>query len=224
MPVSSASSPIAARRVLWVEGKDDSAVVQSLCRQHRLPQVFVVTERGGIPEILKGLPIEVRAPGLECYGIVVDANGDLDARWRTIRDLLMINGYPEVPKSPASEGIVIPAPVNRPRMGVWIMPDNGSSGMVEDFAARLIPADDRLWPRAAEAIEAIPPEDRRFTEVRHSKALIHTWLSWQEDPGSPMGQAITKGDLDAEAPLARRFVDWLRRLMIVEDATPAAQP
>ncbi len=212
------------RRVLWVEGKDDSAVVQSLCRQHRLPRAFVVTERGGITEILKGLPVEVRAPDLECFGIVVDANGDADDRWRAIRELLGSNGYPELPASPGSDGIVVPAPPNRPRVGVWIMPDNRSPGMVEDFVARLIPADDRLWPRASDAIEAIPPQDRRFPEARRAKALIHTWLSWQEDPGSPMGQAITKGDLDADAPLARRFMDWLRRLMIADDAPPAAHP
>jgi len=40
---------------------------------------------------------------------------------------------------------------------------------------------------------------------------MHTWLAWQESPGSPMGQAIGKGDLDANAPAAVAFVAWLRR-------------
>ncbi|HST61263.1 MAG TPA: DUF3226 domain-containing protein, partial [Longimicrobium sp.] len=60
---------------------------------------------------------------------------------------------------------------------------------------------------------------RRFSPVHRSKALIHTWLAWQEQPGSPMGQAIGKRDLDAQAPQAQRFVAWLQRLMV--DPAPA---
>jgi hypothetical protein len=33
-----------------------------------------------------------------------------------------------------------------------------------------------------------------------------------------MGQAIGKGDLDAHAPAAGRFIDWLRRLMVGDSA------
>lgn len=51
------------------------------------------------------------------------------------------------------------------------------------------------------------------------KANIHTWLSWQEEPGKPMGQAITKRYLDTSAPHAQQLIDWMRRLFALE-ATP----
>jgi hypothetical protein len=45
-----------------------------------------------------------------------------------------------------------------------------------------------------------------------AKARLHTWLAWQEEPGKPIGQAITKRFLDPEATEAQAFLDWLRRL------------
>lgn len=208
-------------RVLWVEGKDDSAVVQSLCNQHAIPEAFQVVDKESVDKLLAGIPVELRTPGLECFGAVVDANGNPAARWEAIRNLLSAEGYADLPREPASDGIIIAPPEHRPRVGVWLIPDNTSPGMLEDFARALIHEDDEMWRRAVEAVDGIPEDLRRFSPVHRPKALIHTWLAWQEGPGSPMGQAITKGHLDARAPLAERFVSWLRRLM-VDDPPPAA--
>jgi len=217
-----AQQPGSPRRVLWVEGKDDKAVVQSLCNQHRLPPaVFRVDEKQGLEPILAGLSVELRAPNVERFGVVVDGNGNPDARWDSIRVILESHGYSGVPQTLQSSGIDLPSMPGGLRFGVWIMPDNGSPGVLEDFAAALVPAGDQVWKRAGEAVDGIPAEHRRFPEVRRSKAHIHTWLAWQEYPGSPMGQAIGKGDLDAHAPAAGRFVAWLRRLMLDDpDAGP----
>jgi hypothetical protein len=45
-------------------------------------------------------------------------------------------------------------------------------------------------------------------------AHIHTWLAWQADPGTPMGLAITKKYLDANAPSAANFLRWVDRLLL----------
>ncbi|HEY0022157.1 MAG TPA: DUF3226 domain-containing protein [Longimicrobium sp.] len=204
-----------------MEGKDDSAVVQSLCEKHYVPEAFKVLSKDGVDELLGTFYTELRASGVDRFGVVVDANGNAQARWDSIRHTLEAEGYREVPHRPAPDGIILPASEHRPVFGAWIMPDNGSPGALEDFAAALVPADDWLWRRAREVVDGIPAEYRRFPEVRRSKAHIHTWLAWQEYPGSPMGQAIGKGDLDAHAPAAGRFVAWLRRLMLDDpDAGP----
>lgn len=44
------------------------------------------------------------------------------------------------------------------------------------------------------------------------KAHIHTWLAWQEEPGTPMGLAITKRYLNADAPYVQQLMDWISRL------------
>jgi hypothetical protein len=96
--------------------------------------------------------------------------------------------------------MIVPGTPHRPMFGAWIMPDNGSTGALEDFAAELVPASDTLWRRAGEAVDAIPKEERRFSEVRRSKVHMHTWLAWQEHPGSPWGRRSEKVILTRRLP------------------------
>jgi hypothetical protein len=201
-------------RVLWVEGKDDQAVVYGLCVAHAVPKLFDVQPRGGVEALFEGLGLALRGEPIERLGVVVDANGDANARWSAVARIARAEGYSGVPDAPNAGGTIIPGFEALPRLGVWIMPDNGSPGALEDFVAMLVPDGDVLWDRAGGAVDSIPERDRLFPASRRSKAHMHTWLAWQEQPGSPMGQAIGKGDLDAHAPAAQRFVAWLRRLMV----------
>lgn len=218
------SAPTSARRLLWVEGKDDNAVIQSLAARARLPQLFRVQEKNGVDKLLDGLRVELRARTLERFGIVVDANGDPQSRWESIRAILTGEGYADVPLHPPGEGAIIPPPRGLPLFGAWLMPDNGSPGALEEFVTLLIPPGDALLSHASVVVDSIPAEIRRFSPLRRQKALIRTWLAWQEDPGSPMGQAITKGDLDARAPAAQRLIAWLRRLMLDESIDASELP
>jgi len=214
MPPRSAASR--SVRLLWVEGKDDNAVIQSLCAAHAVPDQFRVQPKNGVDEILANFFAQLKTRGTERFGLVVDANGNAQARWDSIRRTLGEYEYAQVPERLSPGGMIVPGTAHRPLFGAWIMPDNGSPGALEDFAAALVSQGDVLWVRAGEAIDAIPEHDRRFPAGRRSKAHMHTWLAWQEQPGSPMGQAIGKGDLDAQAPAAQQFVAWLRRLMVDE--------
>lgn len=210
-------------RLLWVEGKDDREVIKNLSFMRGLPPDFVVENKDGIDVLLDAFPVQLRARGLERFGVVVDADQDPVARWTAVRHRLVAEGYGAVPEELQVEGAVLEAE-NLPRFGVWVMPNNTAAGALEDFAAALVPDGDALWTHATEAIDRIPEEQRRFPPNRRSKAQIHTWLAWQESPGSPMGQAITKGDLDAQAPLADAFVAWLRRLMVSDKSKAGPIP
>jgi len=50
----------------------------------------------------------------------------------------------------------------------------------------------------------------RFKEKDES--YIHTWLSWQKEPGTPMGHAITKEYMNANAPHALQLITWFRNV------------
>lgn len=39
-------------------------------------------------------------------------------------------------------------------------------------------------------------------------ADVHTWLSWQKEPGRSMGVAIKSNLINYDHDLARRFVGW----------------
>ncbi len=103
--------------------------------------------------------------------------------------------------------------LSKPLVGIWIMPDNTTAGLLEHFAAALIPEGDPLWPRAQQSVDDIPLAQRLFKEATLPKAKIHTWLAWQSEPGSKMGGAIARKYLDPIAPAAILFVAWIRRML-----------
>ena len=96
------------------------------------------------------------------------------------------------------------------------MPDNKTYGMLENFVSNLIPQTDLLWPIAQDIVQKVIEKDCRFRPTYKIKAELHTWLAWQEEPGKPMGQAITKGYLKASAIHAQEFISWMRQLFDLE--------
>lgn len=204
---------------LLVEGKNDVHVIENLCVQHQIAGMFSIKTPGkeeGIEALLRGLRDRFKTETLQTIGIVVDADRDLPARWQSVRDRLRAVGYLDVPNYPLAEGW-ISSTQGLPRAGVWIMPDNQMPGMLEDFLARLIPLDDRLRPKSEEVLVEIEEAGlNRYSLVHHPKALIHTWLAWQETPGMQLSLAITARVLSHDSPLALTFVAWLKRLFEIE--------
>lgn len=197
---------------LLVEGPDDLYVISALCAQHSVPETFKMVESGGVEKLLESIPVRLKTSGLEALGIVVDADTDLQARWTAVCRHLQNAGYPDLPAQPGMDGVIV-ASFDRPRVGVWLMPDNSLPGMLENFVAHLIPQGDPLASKANDCMQDIEREGlARYSAAHRPKAFIHTWLAWQETPGRPMGQAITAHVLEHNGPLASRFVRWLNSL------------
>jgi len=205
------------RAQLLVEGRNDLHVIKALCGRHRIAETFSVEipaegELEGIDALLKSIPVRLKISGLQVLGIVVDANQSLESRWQAVCDRLGQAGYHNLPSQPDPVGFIT-AQVDRPRVGVWLMPDNQLPGVLENFVAHLIPTSDPLALRAEACLQEIEGKGlNRYRSAHHPKAFIHTWLAWQEIPGQPMGQAITAHVLDHRAPLAITFVNWLNLL------------
>ena len=194
-------------RILLVEGRSDERVVRHLSRHHGVDQGFGIKAKEGYAKLLQSLKLEVKVSGVRALGIVADANDDIHARWQEIAGKLERAGV-DAPKQPKRGGVVIEG---RPRIGVWLMPDNRKIGELEDFVQTLIPGDDPLWPRARKYVADIPEEHREFKRAKRLKAQIHAWLAVQKQPGL-IGAAIGERRLDPDAPAATAFVNWLRRL------------
>ena len=198
---------------LLVEGKNDQHVIWALCKMHQVRETFDVLtpKEGGIEALLEDIPIRLKEPDLQSLGIVIDADEDIQARWASVRNRLREAQY-SVPDKPAKRGFIT-SPPGRPRVGVWVMPDNQISGILEDFVAHLIPTTDSLRPVAEDTLQTIEQGGlHRYRPSYRPKAFIHTWLAWQETPGMPMGLAITARALQHNPPLANRFVTWLKKL------------
>ena len=202
------------RMIILVEGADDSAVVFHLLTRHGLPLAdrgrlspgqLGIEDGRGVDHILESLPTRLKALSNEQpsprIGLVLDADRDLPRRWDAIRNRLVDFGYGAVPNLPEAQGTVLQQD-DLPILGIWLMPDNRLSGELEDFVQLLVPATDTLWPRAEQVVQDIPLAERLFPAHDRMKAMMHTWLAWQHEPGRPMGQAITKRFLDPDAPSA----------------------
>jgi hypothetical protein len=194
--------------LLLVEGSDDQHLIRNVAREHGVDlEQKDVRICGGIERLLHEiLPVSLK--GTLPVAVVVDADRDLAARWDAVAYQLTAAGY-HAPKSPPMDGVILLD--RQPAVGVWLMPDNSLPDALEDFATHLIPTGDPLWPRAVNVVGDIPAENRRFTSDR--KAEIHTYLAWQEEPGTPLGLAVTKRYFQTDSDLCKRFVGWLRQLM-----------
>ena len=208
-----------------VEGDDDKHVICNLTKKHGLasegsPSSFAypnIKEAGGLDKLLKGVGTAVRLGTGKRIGFVLDANGDLPARWRSISQKLIRVGVevpPEIPKG----GFVGHSSKYDTRVGVWIMPDNRRSGALEDFLQDLVSANDQLLLHARESTDAARALGARFPESQTAKAVLHAWLAWQKRPGRPYGIGVTKGYFQHDQPAAQRFVDWFRRLFFASQA------
>ena len=197
-------------RVLLVEGQDDEHVVRHLCLRSQPIPPFHIENKLNVDNLLDSIKQEVRVPGRNAVGILVDANDDLNARWSAVANRLR-EGNIEVPRTPEPTGTLIEGTGRIPRVGIWLMPDNTSPGELENFVSEMIPNDDPVWPRSQSYIDGIPKSGRKFTEKKVPRAKVHAWLATREEPRK-MGVAIRARDLHVDGPLSTRFANWLRQL------------
>ena len=197
---------------LLVEGPDDAQVFFHLLQHYGLQRQINIENKAGIHRLLEQLDTELERSGLGRLGIIVDADTDIRTRWQSLRDKLIRCGYNNMPVDPQPQGTIVKQE-ERPIVGIWLMPDNTIPGMLENFISSLVPPDDLLWPMANTIVQQVIVKDRRFPATQTIKAHLHTWLAWQEEPGKPMGQAITKHYFDANALSAQLMINWLRRFL-----------
>ena len=220
-------------RILFVEGTDDLHTIKAICQHFKVNETFIVevpdgegkiptkkarqNELGGIDNVLKATRLNLIAgsSAVARLGIVIDADEDLNLQWQKVSSILEKARYSNLPASPDSDGTIIKQEF-LPTFGVWIMPDNVlTRGYLETFLTFFVPENNKSWGKAKNCVSDL--EDKPFikTNVDHTtKAEIHTFLAWQEEPGKPFGTAITAKYLQADNPNCNKFVEWLKRLFV----------
>jgi len=197
-------------KVLLVEGRNDLYVVEHIRKQKLHPVDFDIREMKNLDGLLDTIAVAIKAPESEVVGLVVDANDSIDERWDAVIRKLKNIGI-VAPNRPDEAGTIIEANEDFPKVGIWLMPDNKSSGELEDFVQQMIDSDDPVWPRSVSYIDGIPAEDRKFRKKKEMKAKVYAWLSTIEPPGL-MGYAISSGNLHCDGHLCKSFVAWIEKL------------
>ena len=198
--------------VLLVEGENDCHVVLALCARFGLAHNFGIFQCGNDSRAIQRMNALIASSVRPTIiGLVVDAdNPSLDAKWQSISAKINPHGY-TLPDRPASGGTILDSSSGGPRLGFWLMPDNQTSGMLEDFCIRMMPIGARLF------IEETLQQAKNaglatFKDVHLSKAIVHSYLAWQDEPGRPLGQAITANTLAEHSPTSEQFAEWLSSL------------
>ena len=198
-----------SNRVLLVEGHNDEHVVVHL--RKRDPSFsnidFDIEDKRGLPNLLESIVSEIQTPDRQAVGILVDADDCVRKRWNEVTKELSEVGI-QAPSNSKKKGTIINTN-GKPRVGIWLMPDNKSPGKLENFVKRTIPQNDPVWPLSQDYINKIPETDREFKPPKIVKAKVHAWLATRKDPGL-MGRAVR--DLDIKNALCQEFLDWLKVL------------
>jgi hypothetical protein len=212
--------------VLHVEGRNDLFTIANLLEKHsfqvknvprdlEIHKAALDDQTSGRDELLKLIGTAVKASTDSAVGFVIDADRSSATTWSSVQQHIHSAIGPKFksPKTFPTDGFVADIADLKSRVGVWIMPDNLSAGILEDFLQRLIDDKDQLLPIAKRATSEAKKAGAKFKSVAESKAITHAWLAWQENPGCPFGTAIKAQYFDYQAKTAKAFVAWVRRLI-----------
>ena len=207
---------------LIVEGNDAIAIANLLKKRNLPPpegyfepkkfENEFVKRAGGVDKITKIVKEALRNPSLTNIGIILDAN-DVGAknRWESLKSLLSGKIEEIALETIQNYGTGKVIKDGNLTIGFWIMPDNQNAGYLEHFLAKLIPASDKTWNFAQETIETLKLSGfQAFSDAKTQKALLHTWLAWQKEPGRPFGQAAELGYFDVASPVLDDFEEWFK--------------
>ena|ERR1700722_5614234 len=202
-----------AKERMLVEGVDDIYAIAEFMGHHVAwnPPPVQIVERNG-EEIFVPGTISAELKSSPKVGVVVDANSNPTGRYQKIRKEAL-SLFPDIPEVLPPEGMIATNSKGN-RFGIWLMPDNQQTGMIETFLHWLVPDEQtNLWKYAqgaasvAKEIHGAP-----FTSAHLDKARIHTFLAWVDPPGESLGRALKRKILNAKTDRALPFVKWFRQL------------
>jgi hypothetical protein len=214
--------------LLLVEGREEQRVIAHFMDQYVNwgdgPKDWVVRIKPyeGVDDLLQPpyIETELRAPGLQSLGIIIDANDQFPSRWSRVRERCRSFAQ-DFPAELPSHGLIYQHR-NGLRIGVWIMPDNRSRGMLETFLGLVVTQTlSPLWDFAKESCRRSKEHGAPFTEPHFDKACIYTLLAWLEPPGRSLNVSVQDHVFAAGIPLATQFAAWFIDLY---QLTPRSTP
>ena len=213
---------------LLVEGNDDKFLIPYLMDNFLVwgdrPEDWVVeiASFGGIEPLLEIgiISSELKRPNLQALGIIVDADIMREARWAAVSQRCR-DAVSDFPTDLPEGGLIHESPAGL-RVGVWIMPDNRSPGMIETFLQDMVPVSQAsLWDFAELSRNEARSHGANYAESHQDKALIHTYLAWLEPPGQQLHTAMFSRSLHARSPLGFRFARWFIDLFRLPPRDPS---
>lgn len=207
------------KNILLVEGPNDVSAIAGLLQKYsvQIPD-FKIVECGGIDNLPPTLDLYLKnSTAYGIIGVVADADKSVESRWQQMRDRLMKTGKYACKKMPLNEKgmIVEPTDSEDAKVGVWIMPNNKYQGALENFLLDMISEGDELMEEVELVLTHLENKQiNRYKDKDRNKAKVHTYLSWEKNPGCSLNTAVVSQVLNPETALARTFVEWIKNLFL----------
>ena len=209
-------------RKLLVEGKTDLYFIAELWKKQigiDAARYFSIIDCGGKEQLVQNIAdfgndrnnIWKATPTTH-LGIVIDADESAANTLQSVADALNRAGFAGFPKVLNSQGLI--CEINSIQIGVWIMPNNAAPGMAEDMFLTFFPEKLNAQRGFAEQTLNRLENDKLHLydiDLQRSKALTHTLLAWQDEPGLAMGTAVLRNCVTLPTE-KQPFIDWLGRL------------
>lgn len=200
---------------LHVEGRDENKCLIELLKSYDLanelpgfPQICV---QSGYVGVLDSIKPSIKSSDGKTQGFVIDANESFESRWKAIRSRLLTVGV-DVQGDLPENGFVGYSDTFMTKVGVWVMPNNQTFGIFENFLSTLFSTSDPLPPLASKATIEAKELGAKFNDNNLGKAELYTWLAWQEKPGKPPWMAFYKGYFQQSSELSDTFIKWFKDL------------
>ncbi len=206
------------QNLLIAEGITDCNVLASLYGYYDLSfDDFNIIEGAGEDGVIRKLTLLLKGSiKRKNIALIFDADNSAKNRWNSIRYHLEEHGYSNIPIDLGRNGTIVKSErEDQPNIGVWIMPNNLEAGMLEDFCSQLI---NPVHYNLAEEVVTLAEnkEVTTFRSVHRSKAIIHTYLAWQDEPGDRLATAVKRGNLNPEHHTVKEFIDLLKNLYLLD--------
>lgn len=196
---------ITSPKQLVVEGKDAVGFFEAFLQRHGFHE-FQIQDFGGVNELgsfLKALQVASDFDSQNAtLAVIRDSESDHIAAFQSACSALVNAGLP-VPRTPE----VIEA--GPPRVGVFLLPDPQSSGMLETLCNRAA-AGDPLWPCVDQFLDCV----RRTGSCPSNldKARFHAFLATRPRPGLPIALAAKAGYISLQSNEFQRLRSFLASL------------
>ena len=218
-----------ADRVLLVEGESDRSFFEEVCKSlelHTSVKVAPPKDVGGSHNTKEGvfnhLPIllnQLSDAQITRLAVVVDADSAANGSGyqhviKRVKKIVALYGF-TLASNPVG-GVLFQHDDGLADFGLWVMPNNGAEGMLEDWIKSCVhPDENQLFAHAKTVVDTLP--QKKFKSIHISKAEVATWLAWQKLPGHGLYRAVEDQLIDTNSALFKELCVWLNHIYISEN-------
>ncbi len=218
-----------ADQKLLVEGESDRRFFTEICKTLGLSEIVTVVSpkdaggpknsKEGVFNILPPLLDQLPDARITRLAVVVDADSAANGSGYKhvidkVENIVKPHGF-TLASDPVG-GVLFQHDDGLADFGLWVMPNNGDEGMLEDWIKSCVhPDENQLFAHAKTVVDTLP--QKKFKSIHISKAEVATWLAWQKQPGHGLYRAVEDQLIDTNSALFLELNVWLTHIYSLED-------